>query len=103
MSTFVANAPSIYGQLKLRRRKKTQSGSERNTQPDTYVLMEETSRRDSRPRGEDVEDFVSNPTMGSNSLKQGKGEDNSICISETEVQRTTFERRKEDAGRDTAM
>lgn len=64
ISTAVANAPSIYGLLKLKRRKKTQSSSgSRNAQPDTYVLMDETTRRSSRPRGEDVEDSVGNPML----------------------------------------
>ncbi|KIW71989.1 hypothetical protein PV04_00213 [Phialophora macrospora] len=88
ISTFVANAPSIYGQLKLKVRQKTQSSSERrrNTQPDTYVLMDEMDRRVSRPPpGEDGEDLASNPTMGSDSLKQGKGAENRLWVSETEI------------------
>jgi hypothetical protein len=88
ISTFVANAPSIYGQLKLKMRQKSQSSSERrrNTQPDTYVLMDEMDRRVSRPPGEHgEEDLASNPTMGSDSLKQGKGAENSFWVSETEI------------------
>lgn len=66
ISTFVANAPSIYGAFKLRQRKKTQSSSaninttatnttvtKRRTgvqEVDTYVLMEEMER-DSRHGG----------------------------------------------------
>lgn len=87
ISTFVANAPSIYGQLKLKIRKKSQCSSERrrNTQPDTYILMDEMNRRASRPRGDYGEDPASNATTGSDSLKQGKREDNSFWISETEI------------------
>ncbi len=89
-STFVANAPSIYGQLKLRKRKRTQSSSERrrHTQPDTYVLMDELNRRGSRPRGDYGEDHASNPTEGSGSLKQGKREESSVYISEEEILRS---------------
>jgi hypothetical protein len=91
ISTFVANAPSIYGQLKLRRRKRTQSSSARkNTQPDTYVLMDEMTRRGSRPLGEDMEDSASNPTMGSGSLKQGRGSDKTLAMLETEITPATF-------------
>jgi hypothetical protein len=88
ISTFVANAPSIYGQLQLKRRKRTQSSSKRRTaQPDTYVLMDEMTRRGSRPRGEDVdvEDCISNPTLGSDSFKREKKDENSSWISETEI------------------
>ncbi|ETI27006.1 hypothetical protein G647_10105 [Cladophialophora carrionii CBS 160.54] len=88
ISTFVANTPSIYGQLKLKLREKTQSSEGRrrgDTQPDTYVLMDEMNRRVSRPPGEDVEDVASNPTLGSDSLKQRKGEDKSFWVSEAEI------------------
>ena len=90
ISTFVANAPSIYGQLKLRKRNRTQSSSERrrDTQPDTYVLMDEISRRGSRPRGDYGEDHASSPTEGSGSLKQGKQEDDGVYISEAEISRS---------------
>jgi hypothetical protein len=79
ISTFVANAPSIYGHLKLRLRKKAQSsGARKNAQPDTYVLMDELTRRGSRARVEDVEDSASSPTLESGSLKLEREKNNSI-------------------------
>ncbi|KAK5044397.1 hypothetical protein LTR84_011308 [Exophiala bonariae] len=97
ISTFVANVPSIYGHWKLRIRKRTQSssGRRRNTQPDTYVLMDELNRRGSRPRGDYEEDPASNNTMRSESTKQGKREDGSFWISESEIPRPA------DIGKDT--
>ncbi len=82
----MANAPSIDGHVKFRRRKRTRSSSgRRNTQADTYVCIDEMIRRGSQPLDDDVKDSASNWTMRSGSLTQGKRYQNSLCIPETEM------------------
>ena len=87
-STFVANAPSIYGKLKLQRRKKTQSSSRRRAdRPDTYVLME--TQRDSHRQANGAEEFHDQGACSSDSPEQIKGIENQSWISEMEVTLST--------------